>query len=514
METTSSDIVVLAKDADDKHTSRENTDVKPTVETMVPPVPLPRVPFEQLPPLTEPLSPDLVTLTFHSSDGGATGALSSDELYTALNSLQVDVSEDQVKAIVRAENGEPDDGTETAATINIDQFRRIVAGFREVAPPSFMHSVSQTKTAKLSKLLFTVAVAVYTLYSLTSSYQKSHEIFVHFSSSPPKEHCVPFFDHVRGFFDEHPGTSDLLFGYSDGVATVCVCSDLPESTVVEGIGSRYVETIFSYYGCDLRDPVKRAIVVANCIPSGTTKTCEKLISTPPLPHGVEWSHNFIYDANCTFTIVPIDGVSPCKRTYVGVFSDSKWKVATFFLWVLLISGIFALAQLVILLFFLCNRCSPSLWGAVSWIMQGPWGALLVMFLACCCGVNPAFLDDIPQPQAALGVAVLQDLLEGLAQPLVSYWGCSYSRFPLGIALMTVKVAKVAWLVARFCISGESRAAVSYLSEFRAKRIEIVKSQTSSAKSTTSGDVNNKDLLKATLEQPLLPLSDARSSAES
>ena len=340
-------------------------------------------------------------------------------------------------------------------------------------------SIIHTFKTKVMPIFF-FALAIYTLITLFKTAADISRKKLNLSTDPPSARCIPFFDHVLDWQKEN-NDSLVLWDYIGGEAIARVCTNTPRASVVADItkfdgAEEY--TPFAEQGCPLSQYWAQISDASNtgCVQEGleTQKyTCNQILtydpcdavcknnnSNPPATctSGGCQGWGFAFDVQaldgnfttpsgesrpypkCTIRFEFLEGLPKCEASWVGIFHTKSADLIVFTWLVVAVPIIVNIAQCVMLYKF---DPAPPMDDDyyVSFAMRGISGPIYQFWWAWFSGRTHEF------PKAKLTLAtwiacLCQDLIEGLAAPIVSIHGCHISRFVVPFTLILVKAIKI------------------------------------------------------------------------
>lgn len=342
---------------------------------------------------------------------------------------------------------------------------------RKVENTSGLKGLIKTKILPV----FFCLLSLYTLYTLWANAAQVARRSLELSSTPPSDRCVDFFDKVSEYVSKNENTTTALYDYQASAAIVRLCTDDDSETVIKSIGASYVYDVFeseSNNQCSLKN--NKAQIIANCWNFSSTLwspeitkidglNCSSIFDYAPAPYGLFWNHGILgYTGNvtnpvtkkqmkappCSFTFSRLSyaggkGLIPqCTKKYVMVLHKASASLTWFLYAVAAIPIAMFIGQCYALYLYTDGVYDPLDDVYLGWALRGVPGALYKGYWVCLKSERGPFPPGELTAKFWI-ICFVQDCIEGIASPLVSVWGCSLGRFPLSLALLMLKIIKIA-----------------------------------------------------------------------
>lgn len=295
-------------------------------------------------------------------------------------------------------------------------------------------------------------LAVYTLIEIIQAW--STQGAIELSDKMPSDRCVPFFYYVQEFIAAYTNSSALYSYDSKGTTRVRLCTDAPDSAVVDKFNGTILRQLPTYNGCSMAQVAASCSTVDSSNPRAPVPTCAQLLQTPPLPNGFFYKSTVNYDApGCAMIFSVQQDLPTCSYSSVYRLQNEASSIVTN---VLLVGLVIPLVFLIFNIYIFYRTSQKKKTGealtqddrdAYAFAMEGPIGCILhtVQFAGC------AFPPDGTPPLVRKYFILLQfqTVVEAVLIPVVAVSGCPLCKYWRIVALIVAKAIQFLWTIKKF-----------------------------------------------------------------
>lgn len=301
-------------------------------------------------------------------------------------------------------------------------------------------------------------LAIYTIVALFQALAQITRTDLMLSDQPPRDKCVPMFDSIKAFKSANPSTV-ALYDYRAGEAISRVCTNETVAKTRAAIGTKYAyDPWIKDTGCNVLGVDKQRFI-DNCVlvnmQAGDPTTCEQVLNITPMPYGAHWNMfvelisgnktNATYSGpapKCSIRVTRISGIGACSLDTMEPFYDLNENVAIVIKIGVAVPFILMVFQIVALYSYSKGGWKAEDGWKLAFALRGVPGSMYMLYFVCKEGQDGRgeFPDTFLTFPSWLACFV-QDVLEGIAVPLVSILGCSLGRYPVSLLLLILKAVK-------------------------------------------------------------------------
>jgi hypothetical protein len=317
----------------------------------------------------------------------------------------------------------------------------------------------QKLLVRIQALIFS-ALSIYTIISLILALEQVSRTDLQLSDTPPSDRCVPFFDKVKQYKEDHNNTY-TLYDYRTGEAIVRICTNETSAAVRSAIGAQFAyDPWVADTGCDVLGADKQRFIdnceLAYTPQVGDPSTCEEVLNVTPMPYGAHWNMymqiigpnktNTTYNGpapRCSIRVNIIRSISPCNLVTMEPMHEENTNAAALIKFGIAVPFIVMLLQCWALHSYAKNEWKAAEGWKLAFALRGAPGALYQLYWVCHEGDNGrGEFPDVFLNLYGWFACLVQDAMEGLVVPLVAILGCRLDRYPVNAILVVLKAIKI------------------------------------------------------------------------
>jgi hypothetical protein len=320
-------------------------------------------------------------------------------------------------------------------------------------PADFKISPDFIRYAKLTVCFFFSAYAMYEVFQAQSELDRKKVIW---SSSPPPDRCVPFFE-KRKLLDQYH-QSQYLMDYRNGEALLRICTDAGRNItdpIFLNNYSTYVDPIaFSTGGeCSLIQGREKALKA--CVAPEDDVDCVVAFKTKPLPNGIIWEYGIsgldMSDGSqsnvCGIQIRRVNSEA-CNKSFVHAYTESKPERTEIFHSAVACAVARLLTEIITIVIYQKKKDPAALFLADDGII----GPIYYFWIVCFSGEGFQGIPKLKEDYSFCGWVAFFfaqgiDAVNSIAMPVVALWGCEATQLSDKLALLAFGILKTTGMLA-------------------------------------------------------------------
>jgi hypothetical protein len=309
---------------------------------------------------------------------------------------------------------------------------------------------------RYAKLTVCFIFSAYALYEVLQAQSELNRTTVNWSSSPPPDRCVPFFDKRKLLDQDHQ--SQYLMDYRNGEALLRICTDADRNItdpIFLNSYSEYVDPIASSTGgrCSLVRGREKALEA--CIPRDDDVDCVVAFKTKPLPNGIIWEYGIsrseMSDGSqstvCGIQIRRVNSAA-CNKSFVHAYTEIKSERQEIFQ----IAVACAVARLITEIITIVQYRKKKDPAALFLADDGIIGPIYYFWIVFFSGEGVQGIPKIKEDYSVSGWAAFLfaqgiDAVNSIAMPVVALWGCEMTHLSDKLALLAFGTLKTSGMLA-------------------------------------------------------------------
>jgi hypothetical protein len=288
---------------------------------------------------------------------------------------------------------------------------------------------------RYAKLIMCFCFSAYTMIEVYKAHLELQRTQVSWSSSPPKDRCVPFFNRRKQLDQYHQ--SQYLMDYRNGEALLRICTDASRNItdpIFLNQHSEYVDPIALSTGGKCSLTRGREVALEACVPIEDVD-CVVAFNTKPLPNGIIWEYGISglqmsdgYQSNaCGIKIRRVDSPA-CNKSFVHAYTEDKEERRDIFDTAVGLAVARLFTEIISIVIYEKTQDTSALFLAEDGII----GPIYYFWIVCVSGKGFQGIPKIKEDYSVAGwVAFLTaqgiDAVNSIAMPVVALWGCEISQ---------------------------------------------------------------------------------------